>query len=344
MIDYESELSRRNIEYKITGERFGDKYAMLLCPFHADTNPSLSLNLDTGWFQCFAGHCRESGSFQELLAEYEGTSVDNIRVSDFSPRPSELRERVLRSLEAQYHGQEFLNARQFKAAFKPIKGTPGERYMRSRGIPREYQRWFGLRWGSSGKYVDRVVIPTQDDFGRLVSYTGRHIRLQGQGKVRRRGATEGVLFGLWHILRCTEPRFPVVLVEGEVDAMYLQVHGVPAVSPFGTRPLTRRQIAVLRRYASYAAFAYDGDDAGRKAVFGGYTESGEFQVGNLAKVKPYLKSLVREIPDERDPNELDAEEIYELFERERHGWKESKAETGRARNGGRTRLARAAEQ
>ena len=41
-------------------ERDND-WAWGCCPFHDDHNPSFCMNLRTGWYQCKASHCGETG-------------------------------------------------------------------------------------------------------------------------------------------------------------------------------------------------------------------------------------------------------------------------------------------
>ena len=37
-------------------------FAWAVCPFHNDHNPSLCVNLASGWYKCQASHCGETGS------------------------------------------------------------------------------------------------------------------------------------------------------------------------------------------------------------------------------------------------------------------------------------------
>jgi DNA primase len=50
----------------------GSKQGSALCPFHMDTNPSLSVNLQTGYFKCFG--CGKSGSIFDFHALKYGLS------------------------------------------------------------------------------------------------------------------------------------------------------------------------------------------------------------------------------------------------------------------------------
>jgi putative DNA primase/helicase len=49
-------------------------YATALCPFHDDHNPSLSINLETGYFHCFA--CGQKGSVFDFYARQHGHGMD----------------------------------------------------------------------------------------------------------------------------------------------------------------------------------------------------------------------------------------------------------------------------
>jgi hypothetical protein len=41
------------------------KFAKVLCPFHDDTRPSLSINLEKGWYKCFS--CGAKGGGIEIF-------------------------------------------------------------------------------------------------------------------------------------------------------------------------------------------------------------------------------------------------------------------------------------
>jgi DNA primase len=52
----------------------GDKSVKIVCPFHNDHNPSLSIYKDGGSFICFA--CGEKGSFSKLIKKITGESIE----------------------------------------------------------------------------------------------------------------------------------------------------------------------------------------------------------------------------------------------------------------------------
>lgn len=70
MIPIEGVLDKYQVEYN--PERTGNQ--KVLCPFHNDTRPSASVNLDEGVFHCFGSQGCPEGDAIELLRKREGLS------------------------------------------------------------------------------------------------------------------------------------------------------------------------------------------------------------------------------------------------------------------------------
>jgi DNA primase len=96
--------------------------------------------------------------------------------------------------------------------------TPFRRYLEGRNIP-EWQvaRW-GLAYAIEGRLSGRIVIPTRNSVGRLLSYTARAI---GEATTRyltpsrEEGADGGAVFGEEH----WGPTGGVIVAEGAFDAL-----------------------------------------------------------------------------------------------------------------------------
>ena len=65
LVDYRSEYTQYVKRAKITGDQL-----IGLCPFHDDKNNSLSVNLKTGQWHCFAED--RGGNFTQFYAEING--------------------------------------------------------------------------------------------------------------------------------------------------------------------------------------------------------------------------------------------------------------------------------
>jgi DNA primase len=279
---------------------------MILCPFHGESNPSLSVNESSGVFICFS--CKESGNFAKLLAELDGITI---RDAKKLLREGETEDQVIQSIQknlediSEYDDDEerYYSVKSFHTKFPVVKGTPGEAYLQGRGILLEITERFDLRWGRDGVMKGRVVFPIYNPNGKLLSYGGRTVQKDVKPKTRKVKSSISQLYGLFELLQTGKKRFPyLVVVEGEFDAMYLQGKGIYAVSTMGTAALTTNQKALLKRHCELTVFCYDGDNAGRRA-----------QKKAVIDVRKYTKCIGITMPEGKDPNELTDSEIKKLF-------------------------------
>jgi DNA primase len=283
---------------------------MIACPFHDDSTPSLGVDTHRGIFHCFA--CGESGNIYKLLAGLDGVSVDAIR----EKYQEEWRaQAVIESLEESifgdsedpaYYMPRAYKESSFKKAFPPLSSSvEGTAYMSMRGLSRETILRFDLRWGLSGKYKDRVIIPIYDRGGRLISYTGRSVIPGTVPKTRKPAGNKALstLFGIHHLLAGGIDNRPrLILVEGEIDAMYVSQFGYDAVATMGTSRLTKSQADLVVEMAKDVTLMFDGDDAGRKA-----TEE------TKRILSPYIRVLTVQLPEGKDPNDLSREELSNIL-------------------------------
>lgn len=72
LVDYRSEYTQYVKRAKITGDQL-----IGLCPFHDDKNNSLSVNLKTGQWHCFAED--RGGNFTQFYAEINGLDTKSLQ-------------------------------------------------------------------------------------------------------------------------------------------------------------------------------------------------------------------------------------------------------------------------
>lgn len=311
------ELDKRGISLT----KSGDHYALMNCPFpdHDDENPSFSVNLSSGNWRCFG--CHREGKFNGLISLLDGVDDDEALRRVLQPQPvSEYKKKLIDFLDK---GEEedkvkYYSKRSFKATFNSARGTDGEEYLRGRGIDGESIDRFLIRWGgTSGTFRRRVVLPIRTHDGKLLSFVGRAVDGSVKPKTRKARPASSAVYGLFELIQDQgfnfEGRMPkIVCVEGEMDAVFLQQHGVPAVSVMGTSNMNSSQMRLIRHFAKSAVLLYDGDEAGRTAVSGHYDQHGEYHPGHLARLKRYVPTSVYDLPDGVDPNDMTLDQIEEL--------------------------------
>jgi DNA primase len=127
------------------------------------------------------------------------------------------------------------------------------------------------------RFRGRLMVPIRDVQGRVVAFTGRVLSITPDEDPTKEAkyvnSPETILFkksqmvfGLEHARLHLGPEKPIMLVEGQLDAIRcweVGLHG--AVAPQGTS-VTAQQLHLLRRYGEAMDVVMDGDRAGEQAA------------------------------------------------------------------------------
>ena len=118
-------------------------------------------------------------------------------------------------------------------------------------------------------FRDRVMFPIINVFGEVIAFGGR---VMGDAVPKYLNTRDTLVFnkrrnlyGI-NLVRKMRGLKSVVLVEGYMDVVSLQAHGVKAtVASLGTA-LTKQQAVLIKKYVPDVYIAYDGDEAGQIAT------------------------------------------------------------------------------
>lgn len=302
MIDYIEELESRGFDCVPVG----DDNVFITCPFHDEVAGSCSVSLETGGFHCFG--CDASGSFVQLVAEIDGIDVGSARLL--------LNDEVdvigaLRTIDAGLSGESGGVVRRYVTRDSYLKKFPeltGEflEYAYERKLGVASCRRFLLRCGTSGRWAGRLMMPLRTVNGRLVGFTGRAIRKNSYLKMRTHiaynGAINDILFGLYECLEHVRKVRRLILVEGPIDAIYLQGCGFPAVGRLGKNILSHEQVRLLVSHVDVILLSYDGDINGLMALEKEY-----------ARLRRFLPVVPVRLPQDKDPNDLDRRTVNKIY-------------------------------
>ena len=285
---------------------------LLSCPFHEDSNPSLSVNAYGGQWICFS--CGKYGRFALLYAGLTGEELSVVEATLYDDKEITHMERVANEVEDLINEESsnpdvYLHDSTFYSKFPELSGSC-RKYLHSRGISDRLGCRFNIRNGV-GKEKDRIVLPIRDQNGYIRTYSARDITGNMKPKLRRPPnlRVHDVLYGLYEIEKWVWKDVEwemygarwLVLVEGEFDAIYLQEHGIPAVSLLGSM-MDDSQKNILIRECKEVYLSLDGDDAGRRA-------------SNRIKEQLRGELFVSDIklPDNTDPNSIHPESLVEFY-------------------------------
>jgi DNA primase len=247
-------LETLGIEVVRVEQKKRDPWAMCLCPFHDDHDPSFAVAIDNGYWVCYAS-CGV-GRLAELVARVKGITEAEADV-------------WLGSVQAPDPGNDALRAAIAGPGAVMAERTPempeyehGQtyKYMEGRGFePATLRAWdVGM-----DKARAAVVVPITFR-GRVEGLVYRYVNPLASPKyVYTAGLKAGeVLFG-WDMM----PDAPdeIVLVEGPLDAMWLWQCGIPGVALLGAQ-ISRAQASLIAGRTRAVVLALDMDEAGQRGV------------------------------------------------------------------------------
>ena len=298
-----------------------------VCPFHDDSNPSMCVSREKQIYTCFS--CHATGNVFTFLMNYEhidfkqalkylgervGVNVSNIHIAKKSTKNDKL-----------YEAYNF-SVKYFQNNLSSIVGKNAKSYLASRGITDEVIREFeiglaldsrddltklllskkyqlatlnqiGLSSDEHDIYNDRIMFPLYDVSGRVVGFSGRIYKDNGQNKYLNTKETpifkKGEMLYHYHIAK-EECRLKksVIVMEGFMDVIRASSIGIKnTVALMGTA-LTSQQIQLLKRLSSNIILCLDGDNPGINA---------SINIGEEL-LKQGIEVKVISLPKEDDPD------------------------------------------
>ena len=298
-----------------------------VCPFHDDKNPSMCVSRDKQIFSCFS--CHTGGNVFEFIMKYDhvdfrealkylgdkaGVDTGSIHIQKKSTKYDKLYDAYNLSLK---YFQNNLNS---------SVGKNAKEYLFKRGIDEKVIKEFeiglsldsrddltkllmskdydlvtlnriGLSNDDHDIYLDRVMFPLYDTYGRVVGFSGRIYKDIDQAKYINTKETDifkkGELLYHYHIAKeeCRETK-SVIVMEGFMDVIRASTIGVKnTVALMGTA-LTKEQIDLIKRLSKNVILCLDGDAPGQNAML----KNGELLLNEDLDVKVIV------LPDPDDPD------------------------------------------
>lgn len=271
-----------------------------VCPFHDDTNPSMSVSSDKQIYKCFS--CGASGNVFNFVMEYEKV--------DFKEAVSILAKRAGISLGSsalfkrgnkfdRYYEMYELALMFYRNNINSAFGEAAINYLDERGISKELIKEFkiglslnkdslsmvlvnkgysneeierfGLGNGVHDLYINRIMFPLFDTNNRVVGFSGRIYNNSNSSKYINTKETPIFIKGdlLYNYYNCKEyVRLEkcLIIVEGFMDVIRLYSIGIKNVVALMGTSLTKKQISLIKRLTSKVYLCLDGDNAGRSAM------------------------------------------------------------------------------
>lgn len=287
------------IDRRVPLKKAGQNY-QACCPFHSEKTPSFTVSPTKQFYHCFG--CGAHGTALGFLMEYEHMSfpdaVAALAQDVGLPVPESGEPERPKPPPALWDALE--QAAQFYK--KQLKQTPRAiDYLKRRGLTGAIAARYGIGYSPEGsplkqvfddyaadalaasglvidgdhgrydRFRDRIMFPIRNVKGQIVGFGGR---ILDQGEPKYLNSPETPLFhkgseiyGLFEARAAIKTAGRVVVVEGYMDVVALAQLGVEfAVATLGTAT-TPIHARTLLRHTDRLVYAFDGDNAGRKAAW-----------------------------------------------------------------------------
>jgi len=230
------------------------------CPFHHDRRPSFALNVQTGQWLCFSG-CGH-GAFDELVQKSLSCSLKEAAIwtiehGGLMVTGEELVAEVQAAIQTEPPEFILSGPEEWRRRYIKLPRDTMPIWLFARGFSWQTVDHWDIRWDAINQ---QIVIPVRDANGKLVGTVSRNSPghepkyLNSPGLPRHQ-----VLFGL------QPDTEDIILVEGPLDAIWLNDLGFPGVALLGL-DLSIEQVGLLRSFGvADITLAFDADQAGRQA-------------------------------------------------------------------------------
>lgn len=278
------DLIAESVELESNGNRLRG-----MCPFHEDSKPSFYVYPETQSFNCFG--CQKSGdvisfiklkynlgfreALQFLIDKYQlPFTLENGKYQDWYADLERIQELFVMNL-SNSPAYDYISNRKFNPedirrfgfgygtyqTYQQLSGRFGQSRLKQLGI-----------MGQSGAqlFANRLTIPLKNEYGRVVSFTGREITNTGFKYIN--GASTPIFEKTSYLYLLDQASKPikqtgfVIVVEGNMDAIRMHTAGITnTVAIMGTY-LTEEHMATLGKITNRIILLFDNDKAGIKAI------------------------------------------------------------------------------
>jgi DNA primase len=284
--------------------RSGRNHLRGRCPLHSGEGRE-TFHVDTAdqVFHCFS--CQAGGSVLDLVMAIEGCGLKQAAervlawsaatASAVSPWSPPMKATVTKK-------REFAAVLPFR-----LRGVDLHHpYLRTRGIDEATAAEFGIGfYQGPGLMHNRLVIPIENEIGKLVGYCGRALDgSEPRYKFPPRFRKSEFLFNFHRAAARNAP--DVVVVEGFFDCLRVHQAGFRCVVAIMGSALSEQQLRNLIQRFRRIRLMLDGDDAGRRAA-----------APMATRLAQYVPVEVINVPDATQPDQLTASQIREILNRRR---------------------------
>ena len=338
-----SNLVRSKVDIvDVIGERIPlvkkGKNFFCICPFHDDTNPSMSVSREKQIYTCFT--CHATGNVFTFLMNYDKMSFPEALKYLGDKVGVDTKGVKLETTESKFHKfyeMYDLTSKYYQNNLLSSYGEDARKYLSTRGLNKDIIKKFGIglslpnnndltellvkkkydiadlnKYGLSVNnydiYKDRIMFPLFDISGKVIGFSGRIYKDIDEAKYINTKETpifiKGEQLYNYHIAKeSVRTSKYLIIMEGFMDVIRASTIGLDnCIALMGTA-LTREQMKLIKRLSNNITLCLDGDKPGQNAA---YKIGEEF-------LKEGIEVKVVTLPNNDDPDSFILKEGKDRF-------------------------------
>ena len=313
-----------------------------VCPFHDDTNPSMSVSNTKQIYKCFS--CGASGNVFNFVMDYEhvdfkealailakkaGIGLGNFNIKqnnkyDKYYKMYDLSLKMYQNNLSSNLGQkakEYLLDRKiddeliktFKIGLSTNQKDTLTKILTAKEYTLQEMELYGLGNGSIDLYVNRIMFPLFDTSNHAIGFSGRIYNNSKDSKYINTKETpifkKGELLYNYSLAKdFVRKEKKVVITEGFLDVIRMHSINIKNTIALMGTAITKEQISLIKRLSTNVYLCLDGDGPGRKAIY----------TAGVMLEEEGLTVKVIALPDGLDPDEYvlkyGKDKFYTLYE------------------------------
>lgn len=308
------------------------KNYVAICPFHNDTNPSLSINKDKQIFKCFV--CNEAGNVFSFIHKYKNIPYMNAvkEVADMvgiefklnDSKPTKVVNKKIQVLydiikDATLFYKNNLFTSQSALLYCQNRNLTNDiinnfnigfssdqyrviKFLQAKGYLKEDIYRSGIALDNNGELIDRfanrLIFPISDLNGNIVAFSGRIIEKSDMAKYVNSPETEifvkgNTLYNYYNALPSIKKNKKMYICEGYMDCIALNKIGFNNTIALMGTAFTKEHLKVLKFLGVEIVLVLDGDNPGN------------INASKLANELLLLQIDVKVIPSYKDVKDVD---------------------------------------
>lgn len=272
-----------------------------VCPFHNDTNPSMSVSREKQIYKCFS--CGASGNIFTFVRDYEhvdmrdaleilankaGVTLSNNNIARKTTKYDkfyEIYDLANKFYQNNINTKEGINAKEylknrninediikeFEIGLSLDSMDSLTKLLTKKGYDDLTLDWLGLSSNNHDLFINRIMVPIQDMNGRVVAFSGRVYNKKSDHKYVNTKETEifkkGTILYNYHRAKEEARRSKyVIIMEGYMDVFRASSVGFKNVVAIMGTALTLEQTSLVKKLSNNVYLCLDGDNPGQKAM------------------------------------------------------------------------------